>query len=89
MLQFGNTLGGIQAVSDAKIAQRESNTQLLSDLINIGQDNNRASQRQLAQSAANKTQLDNAYRQAKANSRAQTYSTLGSLGAAAIFAFAL
>ena len=87
-LQLGNTLGGIQAVSDAKIAQRESNTQMLSDLINIGQGNNRASQQQLAQSAANKTQLDNAYRQAKANSRAQTYSTLGSLGAMAIFAFA-
>lgn len=87
-LQLGNTLGGIQAVSDAKIAQRESNTQMLSDLINIGQGNNRASQQQLGQSAANKTQLDNAYRQAKANSRAQTYSTLGQLGAMAIFAFA-
>jgi len=87
-LQLGNTLGGIQAVSDAKIAQRESNTQMLSDLINIGQGVNRSSQQQLGQSAANKTQLDNACRQAKANSRAQTYSTLGSLGAMAIFAFA-
>ena len=87
-LQLGNTLGGIQAVSDAKIAQRESNTRLLSDLINIGQGVNRSSQQQLAASAANKVQLDNAYRQAKANSRAQTYSTLGSLGAMAIFALA-
>lgn len=87
-LQLGNTLGGIQAVSDAKIAQRESNTRLLSDLINIGQGVNRSSQQQLAASAANKVQLDNAYRQAKANSRAQTYSTLGTLGAMAIFAFA-
>lgn len=87
-LQLGNTLGGIQAVSDAKIAQRESNTRLLSDLINIGQGVNRSSQQQLAASAANKVQLDNAYRQAKANSRAQTYSTLGQLGAMAIFAFA-
>ena len=67
-LQLGNTLGGIQAVSDAKIAQRESNTRLLSDLINIGQGVNRSSQQQLAQSAANKVALDNAYRQAKAAS---------------------
>lgn len=87
-LQLGNTLGGIQAVSDAKIAQRESNTRLLADLINIGQGVNRSSQQQLATSAANKVALDNAYAQAKANSRAQTYSTIGSLGAAAIFAFA-
>lgn len=87
-LQLGNTLGGIQAVSDAKIAQRESNTRLLSDLINIGQGVNRSSQQQLATSAANKVQLDNAYQQAKANSRAQTYSTIGSLGAMAIFALA-
>ena len=88
-LQLGNTLGGIQAVSDAKIAQNEANTQLLSDLINIGQGVNRSSQSQLGQSAANKVQLDNAYRQAQANSRAQTMSTLGTMGSLAIMAFAL
>jgi len=88
-LQLGNTLGGIQAVSDAKIAQNEANTRLLADLINIGQGVNRSSQSQLGQSAANKVQLDNAYRQAQANSRAQTMSTLGTLGSMAILAFAL
>lgn len=88
-LQLGNTLGGIQAVSDAKIAQNEANTRLLSDLINIGQGVNRASQSQLGQSAANKVQLDNAYRQAQANSRAQTMNTIGTLGSMAILAFAL
>lgn len=88
-LQLGNTLGGIQAVSDAKIAQNEANTRLLSDLINIGQGVNRASQSQLGESAANKVQLNNAYRQAQANSRAQTMSTIGTMGSMAILAFAL
>mgnify|MGYP001807948638 CR=1 FL=1 len=87
-LQLGNTLGGIQAVSDAKLAQRETNTRLLSDLINIGQGVNRSSQSQLGESAANAVALDNAYRSAKASSRAQTMSTLGTLGSMAIMAFA-
>lgn len=88
-LQLGNTLGGIQAVSDAKIAQNEANTRLLADLINIGQGVNRSSQSQLGQSAANKVQLDNAYRQAQASSRAQTMNTIGTAGSLAILAFAL
>lgn len=87
-LERSNVLGGIQAVSDARLAQREANQTLLSDLINIGQGVNRSSQNQLGQSAANANQLKNAYTQAKAASKAQTYSTIGSLGAAAIFAFA-
>lgn len=87
-LDRANTLGGIQAVGDARIAQREANTRQLSDLINIGQGVNRSSQSQLGSAAANATQRENAYSQAKAASKAQTYSTLGSLGAMAIMAFA-
>lgn len=87
-LQRANTLGGVQSVNDARIAQREANTQLLGDLINIGQGVNRSSQNQLGSAAADATQRNNAYSQAKANSRANTYSTLGSLGAMAIMAFA-
>lgn len=87
-LQRANTLGGIQAVNDAKIAQRESNTALLSDLINIGQGVNRASQQQLGSAAADATARKNAYTQAKAQSKANTYSTIGSLASAAILAFA-
>lgn len=87
-LQRANTLGGIQAVNDAKIAQRESNTALLSDLINIGQGVNRASQQQLGSAAADATARRNAYTQAKAQSKANTYSTIGSLASAAILAFA-
>lgn len=88
-LQRGNTLGGIQSMNDARIAQDEANTRLLSDLINIGQGVNRASQSQLGQSAANATQLKNAYTQAKAQSKANTYNTVASLGTAAILAFAI
>lgn len=87
-LQRANTLGGIQSVNDAKIAQREANTALLADLINIGQGVNRASQRQLGSAAADATARKNAYTQAKAASKANTYSTIGSLASAAILAFA-
>jgi hypothetical protein len=87
-LQRANTLGGIQAVGDARINQREANTALMSDLINIGQGVNRSSQNQMGSAAADATQRKNAYTQAKAASKAQTYSTVGSLGAMAIMAFA-
>lgn len=87
-LQRANTLGGIQSINDARIAQREANTQLLGDLINIGQGVNRSSQQQLGSAAADATQRRNAYTQAKAASKANTYSTIGSLASAAILAFA-
>lgn len=87
-LARANTLGGIQAIGDARLAQREANTQQLSDLINIGQGVNRSSLSQMGSAAANATQRQNAYDSAKAQSKAQTYSTLGSLGAMAIMAFA-
>ena len=87
-LQRANTLGSIQSVNDARIAQREANTRLMADLINIGQGVNRSSQQQLGASAANYRNLQNSYTQAKASSKAQTYQTIGSLGAMAIMAFA-
>lgn len=83
-LQRANTLGSIQSVNDARIAQREANTRLMADLINIGQGVNRTSQQQLGSSAANYRNLQNSYTQAKAASKAQTYQTIGSLGAIAI-----
>ncbi|MGB0358434.1 MAG: hypothetical protein ACPGC4_01190 [Litorivicinaceae bacterium] len=88
-IQRSNTLGAVQSVNDARIAQREANTRLLADLINIGQGVNRSSQAQLGTSAANAAARQQAYDQARAQSRAQTYSTIGSLGAAAILAFAI
>ena len=57
---------------------------MLSDLINIGQGVNRSSQSQLAGSAQNAVSLKNAYQQAKANSKAQTYGAVASLGSTAI-----
>ena len=87
-LQRGNTLGGIQSVNDARIAQRDLNQSKLADLINIGQGVNRSSLSQMGSAAANATQRKSAYDSAKANSKAQTISTVGSLASRAIMAFA-
>ena len=87
-LQRGSTLGSVQALGDARIAQREANTALLSDLINIGQGVNRASQGQLGSAAADQTRRKNAYTQAKAQSKQATYGAVGTLASAAIMAFA-
>lgn len=85
-LQRSTTLGSIQALSDARIAQREANQALLSDLINIGQGVNRASQSQLGSAASDQSAREQAYKNAKAQSKAQTYQTVGSLASAAILA---
>lgn len=87
-LQLGNTLGGINAVSNARIAQRDANTGLRADLINIGQDVNRSSLQQMGASAQNFRNLQNQYQSAKSQSRAQTYGTIASLASTAIFALA-
>jgi hypothetical protein len=86
-LQRANVLGGVQAINDARLAQRDANTALLSNLINIGQNVNRTAQQQMGSAAADATARKNAYTQAKAQSRANTYATLGSLASAAILAF--
>lgn len=88
MLQRGNTLGGIQSVNDARIAQSELNQSKLADLINIGQGVNRTSLAQMGGAAANATQRKSAYDAARASSKAQTISTVGSLASMAIMAFA-
>ena len=88
-LQRANTLGGIQSLSDARLAQKDANQKLLGDLINIGQGVNRSSLSQMGSAAADASARKSAYDQAKAASKQQTYSTIGSLGAAAILAFAL
>lgn len=88
-LQRANTLGSIQALSDARIAQREANQRLLSDLINIGQGVARSSQSSLGEAANLASQRRQAYENARAQSKANTYSTIGNLGAAAIIALAI
>ena len=85
-IQRGSILGQIQSVGDARIAQNEANTNLKADLINIGQGVNRSSQSQLGSAASDASSRRQAFDAAKAQSRANTYSTIGQLGSMAIFA---
>ena len=75
-LQRQNTLGGINQINNAKYAQKQQNTALLGDLINIGQGLNRSSMDQLGGAAAQAANRNSAYDQAKAANKANTYSTL-------------
>lgn len=87
-LQTSSTLGGVQAVQDARLSQRDLNTDMLGKLADIGQGVYQRSMTGMTSAANNKTQLDNAYKAAQAQSKAQTYSTIGTLGSAAIMALA-
>lgn len=84
----GTALGSVQSLSNARIAQNEANTALMSDLINIGQGLNRSSQNQLGNAAQDQKAREMAYDNARSAHKAQTYSTLGTMGAMAIFAMA-
>ena len=87
-LQLGNTLGGIQGVNDARIAQLEANKSKLSDLMNIGRDINRTSLNQLGSAAADATARKNAYQQAKAAYKQQMYQVGGTVVAGGLLAMA-
>jgi len=87
-LTRANSLGYSQTLNDARINQKKINQETVADLINIGQGVNRSSLGQLQGAANSATQRKNAYDSARAASKAQTYSTIGGLGAAAIFALA-
>lgn len=86
-LARGTTLGGIQGVNDARLAQKDANRALMADLIDIGQGVNRSSLASLGNAASAAASRESAYKAARAQSKAQTYSMLGTLGAAAVFAF--
>lgn len=77
------------AVNNARIDQDTLNTNLLSGLIDIGQGVNSTSQDQLSASAQNASALNQAYRSARSDSRNQTTSMIGSLGATALMALAV
>jgi hypothetical protein len=62
---------------------------VIADLVNIGQGVNSSASNQLGSAAGNAAQRGQAYDTAKAQSKAQTYSTIGGLGAMAIMALAL
>ena len=84
-LQMGTTLAGVQGVNDARVAQKDANRALMTDLIDIGQGVNRSSLSSLGNAAQAAAQRESAYKSARAQHKAQTYSMLGTLGAAAIF----
>lgn len=84
-LEMGTTLAGVQGVNDARVAQKDSNRALMADLIDIGQGVNRSSLSSLGNAAQANSQRQMAFKNAKAQHKAQTYSMLGTLGAAAIF----
>jgi hypothetical protein len=86
-LAMVTTLGGIQGVNDARVAQKDANRALMADLIDIGQGVNRASLGSLGNAASAAASRESAYKNARAQNKAQTYSMLGTLGAAAVFAF--
>lgn len=86
-LAMGTTLGGIQGVNDARIAQKDANRAMMADLIDIGQGVNRSSLASLGNAAGAAAQRESAYKNAKAQNKAQMYGTLGTIGAAAAFVF--
>ena len=79
--QRGEAISLAGGLNNARIAQREANTRLLSDLINIGQGVNRSSLSQLGTAGENAVARRNAYRQARAGHKAQTAQMVGSMGA--------
>ena len=81
-------LGTSDAVNNARAAQKDLNDGLVSRLVDIGNGVNSSAVSQLGSAAADATARKNAYIQAKASSRASTYSMLGTLGSAASAAFA-
>lgn len=85
-LDRGNLLGGIQGISDARIAQQDQNRALMGDLINIGQDVNRSSLGQMQAAATNEVNRKNANSAARAQRRAQNTQLAASIAMAAIFA---
>lgn len=79
--QRSTAIGLAGGLNTARLAQREANQKVLGDLINIGQGVNRSSLSQLGTAGENAVARKNAYRQAKAGSKAQTANMIGSMAA--------
>ncbi len=79
--QRGEAINLAGGVNNARLAQRDANTRLISDLINIGQGVNRSSLSQLGAAGENAVARKNAYQQAKSAHKQQTYSMIGTAGA--------
>ena len=87
--QRGGALNLSNAVNNAQIQQEEANTRKLADLINVGQGVNRSSLGQLQSAAQDANSRKQAYKSAKAQTKAQNAGMVGSLASAAILAFAI
>jgi len=87
-LRLGGALNTSGLLNNARIAQREVNQATLADLINIGQGVNRNALGQLDTAAQNAARKDMAYKNAKAQHRANMIGLGGSLASAAIIGLA-
>ena len=85
--QINSSLGGVHAMNNAYVGQKESNEMLRSDVYNIGNDRGRASLGALQQAAMSATQRKNQYTMAKAQHKAQQWQTVGALGSMAAMAY--
>jgi len=84
--QRGEALNLAGGVNNARLGQRDANRKLLGELINIGQGVNRSSLSQLGSAGENAVARRNAYTNAKAQSKAQTYNMIGSAAGTALMA---
>ena len=82
--ESASTLGGIQAVNDAKMRQKDLNEGLAANLISIGQGVNVNAQQMMGTAASAQAQRNAAYESAKAANKAATYQTVGTLASTAI-----
>lgn len=85
-LARSDVLTDAQIVNDSRIAQKDSNRALAQDLINIGSGVQQQGLAGLTNAAQNASARNQAYQSAKAQHKAQMYSTVGSLASAMIFA---
>ena len=85
--QRGEAINLAGGLNNARLAQRDANKRLLGDLINIGQGVNRSSLSQLGAAGENAVARKNAYQQARAQHKAQTWQMVGSAGAMLAAAF--
>jgi len=83
-LNLGGALNRADLLNRSRIQQREVNQATLADLINIGQGVNRSALGQLDTAAQNSARRDMAYKNARANHRANMTNLGGSLASAAI-----
>lgn len=77
------------AVNNARLEQDTLNSKLALDIINIGQGVQSGANANLASAAANKSALDNAYRDARTNVKNSRISNIAGLGSLAIMAAAI